>query len=156
MASPNSPTIYEIYNLTDLSELASQLKDSFKKPSLLLLNGELGAGKTALTKKIASHFGFAENQIKSPSYSLINIYKNDQVQINHLDFYRLNVHDQFLLNELLEISVLPNALTIIEWPERLDLQALFPQVRQILQINLSIKNQDKNTFRQIEIHDKSN
>ncbi len=156
MASPNSPKIHQIHDLTELSELALQLKNSLKKPSLLLLNGELGAGKTALTKKIANHFGFAENLIKSPSYSLINIYKNDHIQINHLDFYRLNGHDQFLLNELLEISVLPNALTIIEWPERLDLQALFSKVKQILQIDLSLKNQGENTFRQIEIHDKSN
>lgn len=156
MATANSPKIHQINNLEELSELAFELKSALKLPSVLLLNGELGAGKTALTKKIASHLGFTENQIKSPSYSLINIYKNDQIQINHLDFYRLNGHDQFLLNELLEMASLSNALTVIEWPERLDLKPLFAQVAQVLQINLSLKNQDKNTFRLIEIHDKSN
>ena len=156
MASANSSKIYQINSLEELSQLAFELKGSLKLPALLLLNGQLGAGKTAFTKKIASHFAFTENQIKSPSYSLINIYKNDQIQLNHLDFYRLNGHDQFLLNELEEMASLPNALTIIEWPERLDLKPLFAQVEQVLQINLSLKNQDENTFRLIEIHDKSN
>lgn len=155
MASPNLSKTQLLKTLEDLSRLALELKSSFILPSILLLNGELGAGKTALTKKIASHYGFAENCVKSPSYSLINIYKNDQVQINHLDFYRLNSHDQFLYNELEELALIPNALTIIEWPDRLNLKPLLAQAKQVLQVNLSLKNQDEITFRQIEIHDKS-
>ena len=155
MASPNLSKTQLLKTLEDLSRLALELKSSFILPSILLLNGELGAGKTALTKKIASHYGFAENFVKSPSYSLINIYKNDQVQINHLDFYRLNRHDQFLYNELEELALMPNALTIIEWPDRLNLKPLLAQAKQVLQVNLSLKNQDEITFRQIEIHDKS-
>ncbi|MCC6643719.1 tRNA (adenosine(37)-N6)-threonylcarbamoyltransferase complex ATPase subunit type 1 TsaE [Candidatus Peregrinibacteria bacterium] len=155
MASTNTPPQRILENLQDLAEFSLQIKEKLLFPSLLLLSGQLGAGKTAFTKKLASLYGFPENTVKSPSFSLINIYQNDLIQINHLDFYRLEAPDIFLQENLKELLSNPQSLTIVEWPERLELEKISHLPRQILQLNFQLKNQGEKTFRTVQIHDKS-
>lgn len=110
-----------------LDKLADTAHDLLKKAratksntaTLITLSGDLGSGKTTLTKEIAKELGVKENII-SPTFVIMKSYKTtDKVFKNliHIDAYRLN-HSQELINlgwkELLENK---DNLIIVEWPE---------------------------------------
>ncbi len=85
--------------------------------ALLLLSGNLGAGKTTLTKGIAEGLGAAAaEEVSSPTFTLIHEY-GDPVRLYHIDLYRIEDPRQFYtlgIEEILE----RNAVTVMEWPER--------------------------------------
>jgi tRNA threonylcarbamoyladenosine biosynthesis protein TsaE len=80
------------------------------------LQGELGAGKTALTRSLLRACGIT-GRIKSPSYALLESYKVSSLYLYHLDFYRFSNPEEWLDAGFREILT-KNALVLIEWPER--------------------------------------
>lgn len=143
---------YLIKNLKELELVSNWLKSKFEKQTLVLLEGPLGVGKTALIKKIAVAQGYSENKVKSPTFSLINNYKTKKYDITHIDLYRLDSHDQLLLEEIKEYLDSKKSMVLIEWPEKMDLTSLESQARQVIKIDLSF--QSKN-FRKVSIYVKS-
>ena len=144
-----------IQNQSELSNISQFLYQSLNLPTLILLQGNLGAGKTTLAKYFLEQFGLLQNQIKSPTYSLINnfsVYINNQkISINHLDLYRLNESDPLLLEEIIQLISEPFSLTLIEWPEKLDLQSLIYPSLQVIEINLKLqKNQSREVVIEIK------
>jgi len=105
-------------------ELGAQLKP----PVLILLSGELGAGKTTLTKGIVSGLGAGrEEDVTSPTFTLVHSYRG-QVQVFHVDLYRVgDSHDLETLG--LEDILAEPAVVIVEWPEKLDLRPDWPVVQ---------------------------
>lgn len=99
-----------------------------KPPALVLLSGELGAGKTTLTKGIVSALGAAEeDQVTSPTFTLVHKYDNGAV-VYHIDLYRVgDFHDLETLG--LEDFLTEHAIVIVEWPEKLTLRTDWPVVR---------------------------
>ncbi|QNI66274.1 tRNA threonylcarbamoyladenosine biosynthesis protein TsaE [Synechococcus sp. BMK-MC-1] len=92
------------------------------RPALLLLNGELGAGKTSLVQGMALALGI-EEPITSPTFALSQHYPQGQPPLVHLDLYRLELAaaaDDLFLQEEEEARSL-GALLVVEWPERLSL-----------------------------------
>ena len=93
-----------------------------ERPSLLLLEGTLGAGKTSLVQGIASAVGINE-PITSPTFALAQHYPQGQPPLVHLDLYRLELpaaaDDLFLQEE--EEAVEMGAILVVEWSERLSL-----------------------------------
>jgi len=93
-----------------------------QRPSLLLLEGTLGAGKTSLVQGIASAMGIDE-PITSPTFALAQHYPQGQPPLVHLDLYRLELaaaaDDLFLQEE--EEAVGMGAILVVEWSERLSL-----------------------------------
>jgi tRNA threonylcarbamoyladenosine biosynthesis protein TsaE len=83
---------------------------------VLALQGDLGAGKTVVSRGIALGLGF-RGGVHSPSYALVHEYPNDP-PIYHLDLYRLGPHAD--LHEIgIEHYSFSDGITLIEWPERL-------------------------------------
>lgn len=99
-----------------------------KPPALVLLSGELGAGKTTLTKGIVSALGAAEeDQVTSPTFTLVHKYDHGAV-VYHVDLYRVgDFHDLETLG--LEDFLTELAIVIVEWPEKLTLRTGWPVVR---------------------------
>lgn len=60
-----------------------------KGPALVLLEGELGAGKTVFVKGMAEALGIGETEVRSPTFSLIHEYLGNPFPLYHMDFYRL-------------------------------------------------------------------
>jgi tRNA threonylcarbamoyladenosine biosynthesis protein TsaE len=99
-------------------QIGQELAESMQLPAHILLYGDLGAGKTALTRGIAAGFGLQDvDEVSSPTFTLINEYRG-RVKIYHIDLYRIETGqlDGLGLDEIFED---PNAAVVIEWAERL-------------------------------------
>jgi len=98
--------------------LGRELAESMPMPAHILLYGDLGAGKTSLTRGLAAGFGLQEiEEVSSPTFTLINEYPG-RVKIYHIDLYRIDTGrlDGLGLDEIFER---PDAAVIVEWAERL-------------------------------------
>lgn len=105
-----------------------KLGAQLKPPVLILLSGELGAGKTTLTKGIVSGLGAGrEEDVTSPTFTLVHSY-HGQVQVFHVDLYRVEDSHDFETLGLEDIVAEP-AVVIVEWPENLALRTDWPVVR---------------------------
>tara|TARA_Y100001968_G_C19370369_1_gene724819 strand:+ start:145 stop:582 length:438 start_codon:yes stop_codon:yes gene_type:complete len=106
----------------DTIALGKEMTKYLPRLKLLLLQGSLGAGKTSLVKGIAQNLGITE-PITSPTFTLSQHYPTGQPPLLHLDLYRLekpeSANELFLQEE--EEAKAINALMVVEWPERLNL-----------------------------------
>ena len=105
-------------------EIGAQLQP----PVLVLLSGELGAGKTTLTKGIAAGLGAAsEDEVTSPTFTLVHKYARG-APVYHVDLYRIgDFHDLETLG--LEDVFSEKAVVIVEWPDRFTLRTEWPVIR---------------------------
>jgi tRNA threonylcarbamoyladenosine biosynthesis protein TsaE len=88
-------------------------------PKLIVLRGNLGAGKTTLTKGIAAALGAAEaEEVTSPTFTLVHEYRGPKVRLFHLDLYRLETERELLTLGLDEMAEEPDALVLVEWGEK--------------------------------------
>jgi tRNA threonylcarbamoyladenosine biosynthesis protein TsaE len=109
-------------------EVGRELGARLKAPVLILLSGDLGAGKTTLTKGIVSGAGAArEEEVTSPTFTLVHKYGSG-ARVYHVDLYRIgDFHDLETLG--LEDVLAEPGVVIVEWPERLTLRTEWPIVR---------------------------
>jgi tRNA threonylcarbamoyladenosine biosynthesis protein TsaE len=95
-------------------DFAKKLAELIEVPALILLKGELGTGKTLITKAVVSALGY-QGDVTSPTFNLVQEYQAD-VEILHMDLYRLDSSE-----ELVEIGfedyLNREAIIFIEWPE---------------------------------------
>jgi len=99
-----------------------------KPPVLVLLSGDLGAGKTTLTKGIAAGAGAArEDDVTSPTFTLVHKYEGT-TRVYHVDLYRVGDHRDLETLGLEDIFS-ENAIVIVEWPDRLQLRTNWPVLR---------------------------
>ncbi len=97
-------------------------------PVLVLLAGELGSGKTTLTKGIVAGLGAArEEEVTSPTFTLVHVYGNS-AKVYHADLYRIESFHDFETLGLEDVFAKP-AVVILEWSERFPLPSPWPQVR---------------------------
>lgn len=109
-------------------QLGRDLGAQLKPPVLVLLSGELGAGKTTLTKGIVSGTGaIGEDEVTSPTFTLVHKYGNGS-RVYHVDLYRIgDSHDLETLG--LEDVLSEPGVVLVEWPERLTLRTDWPVIR---------------------------
>ncbi len=96
-------------------KIARDLASRLKPPKVIGLQGDLGAGKTVFVQGFADYFGIQE--VRSPSFTLINEYKNS-VKIYHVDLYRIEAVDELYPAGFFDLLEDPNAFTLVEWPEK--------------------------------------
>jgi tRNA threonylcarbamoyladenosine biosynthesis protein TsaE len=101
-------------------ELGVRIGGEMRPQDVILLSGELGAGKTLLTKGMLEGLDFDADEVTSPSFTLVNLYKTTNIDVFHIDLWRLETSSKAEhavgLDEILEN---PRAAVIIEWPDRL-------------------------------------
>ncbi|OAW27473.1 tRNA (adenosine(37)-N6)-threonylcarbamoyltransferase complex ATPase subunit type 1 TsaE [Staphylococcus hominis] len=129
-----------IKNLDEMEQFAKILMKHVGSKDVILLNGDLGAGKTTLTQFIGKYLGVKRN-INSPTFNIIKSYKGKELKLHHMDCYRLEDSDEDLgFNEYFE----DDAVTIIEWSQFI--QEFLPE--EYLVINITTINESQ---RQINI-----
>ena len=95
-------------------------------PVLVLLTGELGSGKTTLTKGIVAGLRAAsEEEVTSPTFTLVHVYGNAK-KVYHADLYRIESFHDFETLGLEDLFASP-AVVILEWSERFPLKSFWPQ-----------------------------
>ena len=133
-------------NIVSESELEVFLKSYLDKlilPKIIGLSGPLGAGKTTIAKQIIKYYGSTE-VVTSPTFNIVKQYSVGDLQIYHIDLYRLGSWSEFLDLDLPLDS--DNSLFIIEWIN------LIPNLNQLDMDIIEITIEDELT-RNIKIYD---
>lgn len=127
----------------DTEKFAYDFAKTLKGDEIILLEGDLGAGKTTFTKSLAKALGIKEH-ITSPTFTLVNEYHSGKYPLFHFDMYRLE--DESEAVELgLDEYFNKKAISIIEWPMRI--KDLLPQNHMLITIEKIDDNSRKFTVR---------
>lgn len=121
-----------VKNLKQTAVLAKKFAKTLVGGSVILLSGDLGAGKTTFTKSLFKALGVKE-EVTSPTFTLLKEYKTKKFELNHFDMYRIENE-----NEALEFGVLDyfnnkNAINVVEWYQKID--GLIPENYILIKIN---------------------
>ena len=101
----------------ETSEVGRVLAASLQKGAVVLLSGDLGAGKTAFVRGMAEGLGIDPGEVSSPTFTLMQEYRGGRLPLHHVDLYRLRPVDVDDIG--LEDEALDEGVTAIEWPDRL-------------------------------------
>ena len=126
-----------IHSEAEMIEYGKQLGQTLEAPVVLELLGDVGAGKTTLTRGIAAGLGIQE-PVTSPSFTISKEYQGEKYRLVHYDFYRLGAPG-IMSEDLLDAISDKNTITIVEWGE--SIRDILPESR----IKITIKNLDENT-----------
>ena len=109
--------IYNSKSENDTKKLAIKMASMLKKGDLIVLCGELGSGKTKFTEGFLTYFGL-ENEISSPTFTIVNEYKKDDINIYHFDVYRLADVQEFY--DIGGLEYFSSGISLIEWGELIE------------------------------------
>lgn len=101
----------------DTIKFADSFASKLNENSIIVLSGDLGSGKTKFTEGILKHFGL-EEEISSPTFTIVNEYDAKDLKIYHFDLYRLSDIDEFYAMGGEEY--LQNGICIFEWGEMIE------------------------------------
>ena len=124
----------------ETKKVAREIAKNMGQTGIIILNGELGAGKTKFTEGFLSYFGL-ENEISSPTFNIVNEYKNEKINIYHFDVYRLSDIDEFYA--IGGEEYFSKGICIIEWGE------IIKDVIPNEHINITIKKDERELDRRI-------
>ena len=130
----------QIDSLSDLKQVARAVVESLDGRTVVLLRGEMGAGKTTLISRIAAYLG-AEDNVTSPTFALVNQYEGSECRIYHFDFYRIDtIEEVFDLGY--EEYFYSGDLCLIEWSEKIG--ELLPE--DVMTVTIHVNSETSRTF----------
>jgi len=101
----------------ETADVARALAGTLQPGAVLLLSGQLGAGKTAFVRGLAAGLGIDPDEVSSPTFTLVHEYRGGRLTLYHADLYRL---DKTATEDLgLEERAVAEGVLAIEWPDRL-------------------------------------
>ena len=109
------------HSIKETFDVAKEIANLVKIPSVILLNGDLGAGKTHFVKGFAKALG-CEDSVTSPTFTIMNEYLGGKCPIYHFDMYRLaSMEDAMNLGfeEYFDLKTL-KGVSLVEWPENVE------------------------------------
>ena len=110
-----TPTITHSEN--DTADVGRRLAAKLTAGSVVLLFGDLGAGKTAFVRGLAEGLGVSRDEVSSPTFTLVQEYRGGRLTLFHVDLYRLN--DPRELDDLGLDEIADEGVLAIEWAEKL-------------------------------------
>jgi tRNA threonylcarbamoyladenosine biosynthesis protein TsaE len=122
--------------------LARDLAGGLRPGTTLLLSGDLGAGKTVFVKGLAEGLGISGDEVTSPTFTLVHLYRGGRFPLVHVDLYRLERADIADLG--LDAEVAADGVVAIEWPER-----LVRPIERALQVHLAMGDDENTRFIEI-------
>ena len=109
--------VYQSNSESDTRAIAARFASELQPGAVLLLSGDLGAGKTAFTKGLAEGLGIDPAEVTSPTFTLVHEYRQGRIPLVHVDLYRLHKVD---LDELgMDGDLANQGVLAIEWADRL-------------------------------------
>lgn len=137
---------YKVKSIEETFEIAKTIAENISFPAIILLRGDLGAGKTHFVKGFAQALG-CDELVTSPTFTIMNEYLGGKCPIYHFDMYRLHDDEEARMlgfEEYFHISSL-QGVSIVEWPE--NVEGLFQDEG----INVDIFKGDKENERLIKV-----
>ena len=129
----------------DTIKFADEFASKLDMHSIIVLSGDLGSGKTKFTEGVLKHFGL-EDEISSPTFTIVNEYDAKDFKIFHFDLYRLADVDEFYAMGGEEY--LQNGLCIFEWGEMIE------EILQTRYTKITFSRDTENTdFRNLRIEE---
>ena len=109
--------VYHSESETDTRAIAASVARDLTAGAVLLLSGDLGAGKTAFVRGLAEGLGISTDDVTSPTFTLVHEYRGGRLPLIHVDLYRLDRAD---FDEIgLDEDLAAKGVVAIEWAERL-------------------------------------
>jgi len=137
--------IIETHSPEETEAFAARLAKQTGPGAILLLRGNLGAGKTAFTRGFARGLGITD-PVSSPTFTIVQEYPwGDRKMLYHMDLYRINDSDAALAFGIDDFLFDRNAISLIEWPERAE--DLYPPDA----LNIEIAHTDEENHRIIKV-----
>ena len=130
---------FNTHSAEETVALGRELAPLLAPPKLVLLRGDLGAGKTTLVKGIAEGFrAAAEEDVTSPTFTLVHEYRGPSATLYHIDLYRVDTPREL---ETLGLDDLRSdgSVLLIEWGEK------FPRLRRERDVEISLERDGENT-----------
>ena len=108
----------KICSINETNEIALEISKKIEQGTILLLNGELGSGKTQFVRFLADHLR-VQDMVGSPTFLILNIYESGRnLTIYHFDFYRVTDIDELEQIGFFEVLNQKKNLIIVEWANR--------------------------------------
>ena len=118
------------------------LAELLTPPKLVLLRGDLGAGKTTLVKGIAAAFQAAkEDDVTSPTFTLVHEYRGPNANLYHIDLYRIDTQRELDTLALDDLRSESNSILLIEWGEK------FPRFQRERDVEIALERKGENERR---------
>ncbi len=105
-------------------QLASELAETLEPGAVVALRGDLGAGKTHFVKGLAEELGYAPRNVRSPTFTIVQVHEGAAMPLYHFDAYRVGSPGEFV-DLGFEEYVYGDGVTVVEWPERVE--SLLPE-----------------------------
>lgn len=128
-------------------EFASDFASKLNNSSIIVLSGDLGSGKTKFTEGVLKYFGL-ENEISSPTFTIVNEYDANSQKIYHFDLYRLSDVDEFYA--IGGEEYLQSGICIFEWGEMIE--DILPRAYTKITFSRDLENIDLRRLRIEEIN----
>ena len=129
---------FRIQHTNQLKDVARNIVPLLHQHKILLLFGQMGAGKTTLVSEIVKQLG-SNDQVSSPTFSIVNEYQYSDGKIFHFDLFRLKNKEE-LLSIGWEEYIYSGEICIIEWPEK---AGEFPNDIPYTEIHIQVENNDR-------------
>ena len=136
--------VYYTNSADETRELAAKIAAETPNGTVFALDGNLGAGKTVFASGFARGLGITE-PVSSPTFTIVQEYPRANGMFFHLDLYRIDNPDAALAFGIDEFLYASDAISLVEWPERID--GLFPPGT----IRVAIERTDREETRKITI-----
>lgn len=130
--------IISIRTLQDTQRFAQKLAPLLRPKDIILLKGDLGLGKTTLTRAIINEIGLQKEEVPSPTFTLLQTYDTKCGPLYHFDFYRIRKSEE--IYELGIEDAYAYGITVIEWSEKMG--PLEPLKRALI-IDMSMKKEER-------------
>ncbi len=141
--------IFHVYDLSEWKDYLPEIFGYAKGLSVWLFEGEMGAGKTTLIRKLGQYLGVQDN-ISSPTFGIVNEYEAaENKSIFHFDFYRISDPEEALDMGWEDYLEQKNAFCWVEWPERIHL--LWPM--RYLSLSLQLGSAPNERILSLKRHD---
>lgn len=131
-------------SVEETAEFAQKFASMLKSGDVVLLTGDLGAGKTTFVKAVAKELGF-DGLVTSPTFTLLNEY-NAKFPIYHFDMYRLKSATEAIESGLDEILRSGEGVCFVEWPQKV--ASILPEKN--IMLDISVLGQNSRKFTVVE------